>query len=312
MFSFHKPKIYRSIHGCCICKAKSSSSRFTDSKKYEPEFEKCFKIIEHRSGEICNACVLLVKRWKKLPSNTTRNWHHVVDARAGPGTKSVKPKLNYNTNDNSLRSTTTPLDQLDNSSNNRKPHVNCHHKQNTTNNSNKGLRRRNPIRDQTSSPEGSDSSDTDDDMEEDIDDIDEEMEVRSITKKEITECSKRSLIGRTTGRSTKATANINRKTECDSPTNTAITSFLDMSFWKKEKICCGIIFKGPDNEVLIYPKLLEPCYCRRRKSNLLKPKLSSIGNSGSSDADTGSVGSSSLIDAEDANSNSSSGNISLI
>lgn len=92
MFSFHKPKIYRSNLGCCICRAKSSSSRFTDSKKYEPEFDKCFRTAEKRSGEICNACVLLVKRWKKLPTGTNRNWHHVVDARAGPGTKSFKNK----------------------------------------------------------------------------------------------------------------------------------------------------------------------------------------------------------------------------
>eukprot|EP00058_Branchiostoma_floridae_P022246 XP_002607736.1 hypothetical protein BRAFLDRAFT_82817 [Branchiostoma floridae] len=89
MFSFHKPKVYRSISGCCICGAKSSSSRFTDSAKYEVEFQKCFKLHEERSGEICNACVLLVKRWKKLPKGTDRNWHHVVDARAGPGTKTI-------------------------------------------------------------------------------------------------------------------------------------------------------------------------------------------------------------------------------
>lgn len=89
MFSFHKPKIYRSNLGCCICKAKSSSSRFTDSKKYENEFERCFRIQEKRSGEICNACVLLVKRWKKLSAENRliKHWHHVVDARAGPGTK---------------------------------------------------------------------------------------------------------------------------------------------------------------------------------------------------------------------------------
>ena len=136
MFSFHKPKIYRSLSGCCICRAKSSSSRFTDSKKYEPEFQKCFRIIERRSGEICNACVLLViksnldhlfttntfnplidtkvKRWKKLPSNTTRDWHHVVDARAGPGTKSIKSKIST-INDNLMGSTTSLTH------NNRKP-----------------------------------------------------------------------------------------------------------------------------------------------------------------------------------------------
>jgi hypothetical protein len=146
MFSFHKPKIYRSLSGCCICKAKSSSSRFTDSKKYESEFEKCFRIIEKRSGEICNACVLLVKtfrnfsifallskqyycyysllkvkRWKKLPSGTTRNWHHVVDARAGPGTKSMKSKINNNNNDNNNSSTTTSL-------NHNQHHHNSHRK----------------------------------------------------------------------------------------------------------------------------------------------------------------------------------------
>ena len=69
------------------------SSRFTDSSKYEDQFQSCFKLAEARVGEICNACVLLVKRWKKLPKNTKRNWAHVVDARAGPGTKSfVKQK----------------------------------------------------------------------------------------------------------------------------------------------------------------------------------------------------------------------------
>lgn len=77
MFSFHKPKVYRSTTGCCICRAKSSSSRFTDSKKYEEDFLKCFQLLEPRSGEICNACVLLVKRFKKLPPGSNRNWNHV-------------------------------------------------------------------------------------------------------------------------------------------------------------------------------------------------------------------------------------------
>lgn len=55
------------------------SSRFTDSKKYEEDFIKCFVLEERRTGEICNACVLLVKRWKKLPVGTDRNWNHVKE-----------------------------------------------------------------------------------------------------------------------------------------------------------------------------------------------------------------------------------------
>ena len=60
---------------------------FTSSVKYEDHFRKCFHLSEPRKGEICNACVLLVKRFKKLPSGSGRHWGHVVDARAGPGVK---------------------------------------------------------------------------------------------------------------------------------------------------------------------------------------------------------------------------------
>lgn len=66
-----------------------SSSRFTDSKKYETDFIQCFQLEVPRRGEICNACVLLVKRFKRLPPGSNRHWGHVVDARTGPGLKSM-------------------------------------------------------------------------------------------------------------------------------------------------------------------------------------------------------------------------------
>lgn len=70
----------------------------------------------------------------------------------------------------------------------------------------------------------------------------------------------------------------------------------------REKICCGIIFKGPDNELLVYPKLLRPCCNKNSGKNV------TIGSNGSSD--TGSMGSSLIED--DASSNASSGNNSFI
>ncbi|RXM30166.1 Caprin-2 [Acipenser ruthenus] len=93
MFGFHKPKMYRSIDGCCICRAKSSSSRFTDSKRYEKDFHSCFGLHENRSGEICNACVLLVKRWKKLPVGSKKNWNHINTASSS---NSQKPRSKSN------------------------------------------------------------------------------------------------------------------------------------------------------------------------------------------------------------------------
>ena len=37
------------------------------------------RLSEDRVGDICNACVLLVKRWKKLPHGSKKNWNHVSD-----------------------------------------------------------------------------------------------------------------------------------------------------------------------------------------------------------------------------------------
>ena len=72
------------------------SSRFTDSKRYEASFDRCFDLDgEIRVGEICNACVLLVKRFIKLPEDTDKNWNHVVDARSGPGIKSMVSLFDY-------------------------------------------------------------------------------------------------------------------------------------------------------------------------------------------------------------------------
>lgn len=40
----------------------------------------CFNLREPRNGEICNACVLLVKRYKRLPVGSKRHWGHVSNA----------------------------------------------------------------------------------------------------------------------------------------------------------------------------------------------------------------------------------------
>jgi len=180
MFTFHKPKVFRSANGCCICRAKSSSSRFTDSKRYEAYFEKCFSLThEHRSGEICNACVLLVKRYIKLPAGSTRHWNHVVDARSGPGIKSmVKSKKQKESS-------------------------------NTTKDEN-----------QIETPEK----------------INKKHFYRSKRKQPIKDLRKRNP-------------------------SIQMSGWLDESIWIKEKVCCGIIFRGPNDMIAIDPKFLNPSSC---------------------------------------------------
>lgn len=189
MFSFHKPKVFRSVNGCCICKAKSSSSRFTDSKRYEAYFEKCFGLEEDRSGEICNACVLLVKRFIKLPVGSDRNWNHVVDARCGPGIKSmVKAKKQQKPDENAAE----VVDDF------KKKHV-YQRKNKRTPLTDKVVRNRNPSID--------------------------------------------------------------------------ISPFLDMSFWKREKICCGTIFRAPNGEVAVDVRYIYPCESCKTSKNPVFPYM---------------------------------------
>lgn len=207
MFGFHKPKMYRSLEGCCICRAKSSSSRFTDSKRYEKDFQSCFGLHETRSGDICNACVLLVKRWKKLPAGSKKNWNHVVDARAGPSLKTtLKPKKVKTLSGNRIKG-----NQINKLQKEFKRHNSDAHS--TTSSAS-------PAQSPCYSNQSDDGSDT-------------EMASGS-----------------------------NR---------TPVFSFLDLTYWKRQKVCCGIIYKGRFGEVLIDTHLFKPC-CSSKKAAPEKPE----------------------------------------
>uniref|UniRef100_A0A023EX91 Uncharacterized protein n=1 Tax=Triatoma infestans TaxID=30076 RepID=A0A023EX91_TRIIF len=214
MFSFHKPKVYRSSTGCCICKAKSSSSRFTDSKKYEDDFVECFQLPEKRCGEVCNACVLLVKRWKKLPEGNSRNWRHVVDARAGPGTKSMTKfkSRNHNRPKPKRKSLDDDSEEL--------------------------IRKKKPRKLRDSSPC--------EDIQGDGEEVSEESPEgsRSPTPSEDND-----------------DAPVKRLTPLP-----PAPSFVDLSIWRRQKICCGTIFVGPMGAVIVDPRLITPC--RRRRAGL--------------------------------------------
>ena len=55
-------------------------------------------------------------------------------------------------------------------------------------------------------------------------------------------------------------------TEMASGSNrTPVFSFLDLTYWKRQKICCGIIYKGRFGEVLINTHLVKPC-CSNKKA----------------------------------------------
>uniref|UniRef100_A0A3B4FP02 Protein FAM60A-like n=1 Tax=Pundamilia nyererei TaxID=303518 RepID=A0A3B4FP02_9CICH len=209
MFGFHKSKIYRSNEGCCICKTKSSSSRFTDSRlafihielSVHSFFE--FFFFFDRVGDICNACVLLVKRWKKLPLGSKKNWNHVVDARAGPGFKVTKPK------------------KIKNGDGKKKSKLKKLHK----------FKRQNSDAHSTTS---------------------------SVSPAQSPSYSNQSDDG----------SDIESKQRRSAP---SIFSFLDRSYWKRQKVCCGIVYKGRFGEVIIDPRLFKPCCSSKKQKTLTSP-----------------------------------------
>ncbi|XP_031846754.1 uncharacterized protein LOC116433127 isoform X3 [Nomia melanderi] len=217
MFSFHKPKVYRSSTGCCICKAKSSSSRFTDSKKYEDDFMECFQLEERRTGEICNACVLLVKRWKKLPAGSNRNWRHVVDARAGPGIKSLTKFKSKNKK--KIKDMPEKFEKIM-----KKKHIYLK-----------------TDRDREQSPAMSD-------------DLTEDYLNGNGSKSS-------SRAGSPVGSDDIPVTEkqLNMQDISESKDDLTVNGFIDLSYFKREIICCGTIFKGPYGEVIVDPSLIKPC-----------------------------------------------------
>uniref|UniRef100_A0A8C2CMN9 SIN3-HDAC complex associated factor, like n=1 Tax=Cyprinus carpio TaxID=7962 RepID=A0A8C2CMN9_CYPCA len=52
-------------------------------------------------------------------------------------------------------------------------------------------------------------------------------------------------------------------------------SFLDLSYWKRKKVCCGIVYKGRFGEVIIDPRLFKPC-CNKKRPALASSSDSQI------------------------------------
>ncbi|PNF26997.1 Protein FAM60A [Cryptotermes secundus] len=256
MFSFHKPKVYRSSTGCCICRAKSSSSRFTDSKKYEDDFMDCFQLHERRSGEICNACVLLVKRWKKLPAGSERNWRHVVDARAGPGTKSLTKFKSKNKK--KLKLKPESMQKVEKFI--KKKHI--------------------YMKNDRSGREESPGAVSDEITGEDFMSDMSGMSMPSSLAPSPTPSDDSAALPSVKHRNKSVSPHHSEKGTKRRLSTPAISSFLDMTFWKREKVCCGIIFKGPYGAVIVDPRFLKPCRgCKNQQQEKAALMSSGMGNS---------------------------------
>lgn len=184
----------------------------------------CFQLLERRTGEICNACVLLVKRWKKLPAGSDRNWSHVVDARAGPGIKSLTKFKSKNKK--KLKETQDKHEKIV-----KKKHVYLK-----------------PDREREQSPAMSD------DYTEDFLPGVGGGGSKNSSRAGSPAGSDDGSAGVKRLAADQGESGIKRRLP-----QLPVSGFIDMNYFKRETICCGTIFKGPYGEVMIDPTLLKPC-----------------------------------------------------
>lgn len=238
------------------------------------------KLNEDRKGEICNACVLLVKRWKKLPVGSQRNWEHVVDARAGHGSKPLSKINKVKKNKLKLKPIKGKLKQeiiTDDRENNFDIPIE------TAERMKKKLYIPKINRKRVSSPSGF------------SDDIQLEClssgsgsyhssPIPSPLNVEVDEDSSSNCISSSQmlnnnnnkGESGQSRTKRRRGKVPPQKNRSSMSSFLDLTFWKREKTCCGIIFKGPFGEILLDRRYLNPC-CRSNPSSLLpSPEFESV------------------------------------
>jgi hypothetical protein len=84
-----------------------------------------------------------------------------------------------------------------------------------------------------------------------------------------------------------------------------VSGFLDMSRWTKEKVCCGVIFRGPHGEVAIDPRFLIPCSTCKTLKEPLAP-LPNTTNTDSPSEDMETDDSASVSSANEGQTSSSS------
>jgi len=246
MLKVHKPRVYRSVQGCCICRAKSSSSRFTDSKRYEQYFKACFHILEPRqSSEICNACVLLTKRFQKLPPESTKDWRHVVDVRETNSSRTAARGA-YNSDSKSKKWTRYSKHR----------HRSRHRDSSDRESSPSTL------------PLGSSASP-----------VPPFLPPEAASVKGVTTAPGVDLLatqhpqfrpdgaGGPSSLLPSEVSDLDHEERSEGEPVEAISSFIDLSVWRRHRVCCGLLFRGPYGAVIIDQRFWRPCRNHRPAPN---------------------------------------------
>lgn len=217
----------RSIEGCTICRVKSARHAFVDSAKWKKYFKDVFGITENRSNEICHLCLKAVNKWRRAGKNSKPDFQNIVDSKfvqSAARRTSVKKR----------RLSMVEMEV--------------------------GTKAENKVAlmeedDLLSADDTTDDVDSDglpdtyfDSPSPDDDEGDNDV----------------AFMSNGSGELKKSVSDVACQTSFLYPSLTSPQAnsesfklpYIDLSKWRQEKICCGVIFKGPSGEVLVDPKWL--------------------------------------------------------
>jgi len=275
---------YSSVEGCCICGTNSSTVPFIphekvshSEKSLDDIFRNCFKLCEERKGEWCMSCKDIAKKW--LKSTKTRrkimNFKQVVDSKRRHKSRRL--------------SRSTHIEGFEKAENGKDDEAT--EEQNDESEVKEEYIEAENGKDFESAVEGHYNSEvineqdvmapviqdalSEDENEEEVDDIADLQQSPPIAFDSPFDNSAlpddhpiNKMHTATTG--TQTTFLFPALTSPQANANKL--PFIDLSKWRQEEICCGTIFRGPNGEVLVDPKWLQPsCSMCNRSTQLPTP-----------------------------------------
>ena len=247
--SLERRTLSRSIEGCTICRVKSARHAFSESAKWKKYFKDVFGISDNRSSEICHFCLKILSKWRRASKNSKPDFKSVVDS------KFVQPAPRRN----SVKKRRLSMVEME-----------------------VGSKEDNKVALMEEDDLLSDDGETDeivdsdgvpgtyfDSPSPDDDDDNEENDVAFMSNgsAELKKCV-----------STVACQTSFLYPSLTSPQANSESfklPYIDLSKWRQEEICCGVIFKGPSGEVLVDPKWLNPSCNMCNRSSVTPNKTTS-------------------------------------
>jgi len=242
--------LFRSIDGCTICQVKSARHLFQASQRWSKYFEQVFQLKDNRTSEICHLCLKSLKKWRRAPKTGKPDFSSIVNSKYVKRKSSVRKRrhsslveMEIGTKEENKLALMEEDDMLSESETSE------------------------PDYDSSGVPDTYfDTPSPNSISDEDNDDV--------YLANDLPPCIDHASVST-------STADASCQTSFLFPMLTSPQGidfklpYIDLSKWRQEQICCGVIFRGPSGEVLVDPNWLNPS-CNMCNRSCATPTISKM------------------------------------